>query len=63
MAEIEIHVLVNHGLSKRVPAMEQMKQEVKAWNRMRNKTANKINWRFTTENVRIKLHRLYPLFI
>jgi hypothetical protein len=62
MAEIEINVPVNHGLSKRVPAMEQMKKEVKAWNIMRNKAANKINWRFTAENARIKLHRLYPLF-
>jgi hypothetical protein len=63
MAEIEIHVLVNHGLSKRVLAMEQMKQEVQAWNLMRNKAANKINWRFTAEDARIKLQRLYPLFV
>jgi hypothetical protein len=62
MAEIEIDVLVDHGLSKRVPTMEQMKQEVKAWNLMRNKAAKKINWRFTAENARIKLHRLYQLF-
>ena len=62
MAEIEINVLVNHGLSKRVSTIEQMKKEVAAWNKARNKTANKINWRFTTENARIKLNRLYPLF-
>jgi len=62
MAEIEINVLVNRGLSKRVPSIEQMKKEVAAWNKARNKTASKINWRFTTENARIKLHRLYPLF-
>ncbi|MDR2477491.1 MAG: transposase, partial [Treponema sp.] len=52
MAGIEIHVLVKHGLSKRVPAMEQMKEEVKAWNVLRNKAAKKIDWRFTTENAR-----------
>jgi transposase len=63
MAEIEINVLVNHGLSKRVPAIEQMKNEVKAWNKLRNKTASKINWRFSTDDARIKLKRLYPLFI
>jgi hypothetical protein len=63
MAEIEIHVLVDHGLSRRVPTMEQMKEEVQAWNVLRNKAAKKINWRFTTENARIKLHRLYPLFV
>jgi len=62
MAEIEINVLVNHGLSKRVPTVEQMKKEVKAWNKARNKTAKKINWRFSTDDARIKLKRLYPLF-
>jgi hypothetical protein len=62
MAEIEINVLVNHGLSKRVATMEQMIKEVKAWNIARNMAACKINWRFSTEDARIKLKRLYPLF-
>jgi len=62
MAEIEINVLVNHGLSKRVATMEQMEKEVSAWNKNRNKTARKINWRFSTDDARIKLKRLYPLF-
>jgi len=62
MAEIEINILVNHGLSKRIPTMEQMKKEVRAWNKARNKTANTINWRFTTNDARIKLKRLYPHF-
>jgi hypothetical protein len=62
MAEIEINVLVNHGLSKRVSSIQQMRKEVAAWNKARNKTASRINWRFTTENARIKLKRLYPLF-
>ena len=63
MAEIESNVLVNHGLSKRVPSMRQMKKEVSAWNKTRNQSANKINWRFSTEDARIKLKRLYPQFI
>jgi len=62
MAEIEINVLVNHGISKHVPTIEQMQKEVKAWSKARNKAANKINWRFNTEDARIKLKRLYPLF-
>jgi len=62
MAEIEINVLVNHGLSKRVASMQQMKKEVAAWNKARNQGAHKINWRFSTEDARIKLKRLYPLF-
>jgi transposase len=63
MAEIEINVLVNHGLAKRVPTIKQMRKEVRAWNKSRNKAANKINWRFTTDDARIKLKRLYPLFV
>jgi transposase len=63
MAEIEINVLINHGLSKRVPTIEQMKKEVAAWNKSRNLSANKINWRFTTDDARIKLKRFYPLFV
>jgi hypothetical protein len=62
MAEIEINVLANHGLSERVPAMEQMRKEVAARTKSRNKSANKINWRFSTDDARIKLKRLYPLF-
>ena len=63
MAEIEINVLVNHGLSKRIPTMEQIKKEVTAWCKLRNATANKINWRFSSDDARIKLKRLYPLFV
>jgi transposase len=62
MAEIEINVLVNHGLSKRIPTIEQMRKEITAWCKVRNKAASKINWRFLTENARVKLKRLYPQF-
>ena len=61
MAEIEINVLSNHGLSKRISSIQQMKHEVTAWNKARNMSVSKINWRFTTEDARIKLKRLYPL--
>jgi hypothetical protein len=63
MAEIEINVLVNHGLSKRIPTIKKKKKEIIAWNKSRNKTASKIKWRFTTDDARIKLKRLYPLFV
>jgi transposase len=62
MAEIEFSVLNNHGLSDRIPAIEQMRREVSAWNKIRNKKSSTINWRFTTADARIKLARLYPLF-
>ena len=62
MAEIEINILTNHGLSQRVATLEQMKKEVKAWSKTRNKAGKKINWRFSINDARIKLKRLYPLF-
>ena len=62
MAEIENNVLINHGLSKRIPTMEQTKKEVGAWTEGRNQNASKINWRFSIESARIKLKRLYPQF-
>ncbi|MDR2596631.1 MAG: transposase [Treponema sp.] len=63
MAEIEINVLVNHGLSKRVSTIQKMIKEVASWNKDRNQRASKINWRFSTENAKIKLKRLYPLYV
>jgi transposase len=62
MAEIELNVINNHGLSSRIPAIEQMRKEAAAWNLRRNREACKINWRFTTADARIKLKRLYPQF-
>ncbi|MDR1352641.1 MAG: IS630 family transposase, partial [Treponema sp.] len=62
MAEIELNVINNHGLSGRIPDIEQMRKEAEAWNRRRNKEACTINWRFTTADARIKLKRLYPQF-
>jgi transposase len=62
MAEIELNVINNHGLSGRIPTIDQMRKEAAAWNRRRNQEACKINWRFTTADARIKLKRLYPQF-
>jgi hypothetical protein len=61
MAEIELNVINNHGLSGRIPTIG-MREEVAVWNRRRNREACKINWRFTTADVRIKLKRLYSQF-
>jgi transposase len=62
MAEIELNVINNHGLPKRIPDIEQMRKEAEAWNRRRNKEACKINWRFTASDAHIKLKRVYPQF-
>ncbi|MEQ9234240.1 hypothetical protein [Coleofasciculus sp. E2-BRE-01] len=37
-----------------------MKQAVDAWEAERNQADSQVNWRFTTQDARIKLKRLYP---
>ncbi len=61
MAEIEFSVLARQCLNRRIPNIERLDREVQAWFKYRNETSTTINWRFTTENARIKLKRLYPL--
>jgi hypothetical protein len=60
MAEIELSVLKSQCLDRRIVDIETMRKEVAAWNLDRNNRSAKINWRFTTEDARIKLKRLYP---
>ena len=60
MAEIEFNSLTRSGLSDRVPDMAAMRREVSEWMTRRNAEGNKIDWRFTSKDARIKLKRLYP---
>ncbi len=60
MAEIELSVLARQCLDRRVPDEETLKAEVAAWQDRRNGNEAAIDWRFTTEDARIKLKRLYP---
>lgn len=59
MAEIELSALVGQCLDRRIPDIETMRKEVRAWTIDRNRKGADINWRFTTEDARIKLRRLY----
>jgi transposase len=60
MAEIELNVLSNQCLNRRIDNMEEIIAETKAWAIHRNNKDAKINWQFTTKDSRIKLKRLYP---
>jgi hypothetical protein len=62
MAEIELNVLPGQCLSRRIPDMEKVRKEVKAWQEAGNSMTAKINWQFTADEARIKLRRLYPTF-
>jgi hypothetical protein len=60
MAEIELSVLARQCLDRRVPDKDTLQAEVAAWQGRRNASPSPIDWRFTTEDARIKLKRLYP---
>ena len=60
MAEIEFSVLSRSCLRKRVPTEAALRREVQALERERNAAQAAINWRFTAQDARRKLHRLYP---
>jgi hypothetical protein len=60
MAEIELSVLSRQCLERRVPDFETLEREAAAWQDRRDAAGVKIEWRFRTEDARIKLRRLYP---
>jgi len=60
MAEIELNVLMGQCLNRRIDNIETMKKEVRAWQTHRNNKEAKIKWRFTTDDARIRLLKLYP---
>ena len=60
MAEVEINVLRSQCLDRRIPDRETLCHEIAAWQRDRNRSAKPVDWRFRTEDARIKLKSLYP---
>ena len=62
IAECELSALARQCLNRRISAKAVLKEQVQAWQKKRNQQCVKINWRFTKENARIKLKRLYPSY-
>ncbi len=60
MAECEFSVLSRQCLARRLPDRETVTNEVAAWTKDRNQNTASVDWRFSTEDARIKLKRLYP---
>ncbi len=61
MAECELSVLKRQCLRMRIPEIEIVTEKAAAWVKARNRTQIGIDWRFTTDDARIKLKRLYPV--
>jgi hypothetical protein len=60
VAEIELSVLSRQCLNCRIGSAEELRHETAAWQTERNASKSRVHWRFTTEDARTKLHRLYP---
>src|SRR5215210_1528081 len=60
MAEIEISVFERQCLNRRIGEEALLKKEVAALEAERNAEHATINWQFSCEKARSKLHRLYP---
>jgi len=63
IAEIELRVLSGQCLNRRIPDKKTLEQEVTQWQIKRNFLQAKVDWRFYTDNARIKLKRLYPTIL
>jgi transposase len=59
--EIELSVVHKQCLGgRRIPDEQMLGHEVGAWERERNERGATVEWRFTAEDARTKLERLYP---
>lgn len=60
VAEIELSVLSRQSLGRRMPDRATIAREAAAWEQTRNQAPSTIDWRFTSDDARIKLKHLYP---
>ncbi|MBG1239869.1 hypothetical protein F8R90_20325 [Nostoc sp. NZL] len=60
MVESELSVLVRQCLQRRIPNIETLEKQVSAWECDRNINQVRVDWRFRTEDARVKLSKIYP---
>jgi DDE superfamily endonuclease len=58
MAEMQLSILSRQCLDRRIPDRESLEREVAAWSR--DHQSKPLAWRFTMNDARIKLRKLYP---
>jgi hypothetical protein len=61
IAETGLSVLAGQCLDRRMEGMQSVSDEASAWEAERNRTEAKVRWRFTMEDARIKLEKVYPV--
>ena len=60
MAEIEIGVMNQQCLDRRLEDENIVADEVAAWEAQRNGEEAKVRWRFSVDDARVKLKKIYP---
>jgi transposase len=60
MAEIELSVVARQCLDRRIPDLDTLRDEVRAWEEARNAAVVKVEWQFTAVDARTRLKKLYP---
>lgn len=60
MAEIELSVFSRQAWGKYIPDEETLKSNIETVEKERNSKNVTVNWSFTSQDARVKLHRLYP---
>ena len=60
IAEIGINIMTRECLNRRIPSINDLKEELRVWNDAYDIDPSPVNWQFQTEDSRIKLKRLYP---
>jgi len=61
IVEIEVGVLRNQCLDRRIADRTTLERQIAAWEKQRNNEDACITWMFTTERARAKLARAYPV--
>ena len=60
MAEIELSILSRQCMNDYFESIDELTDAIAAWEKSRNEKKTGIHWRFTTDDARIKLRKLYP---
>jgi hypothetical protein len=62
IAEVAISILSKQCINRRIADIDTLNNELAAWERENNETCKCVNWQFRTEDARVRLWKLYPVF-
>jgi hypothetical protein len=61
IAEIELSVMSKQCLNRRIGRLDDLNLKLAAWQSDRNTSSGTVDWQFTTEDARVRLHGLYTV--